>query len=112
MQKITIDFIKDLKKVEPTLSDETDDDLMCNRTQAVLKLDSDVLFLLLLKRPEIANQFMSLGINLGRYTDSFTEGGSSHDRGRLFSNVKFNQKKITTIDSPIFLKSKKENFLS
>ena len=62
-------FIKYLREDDPTLSDVTDKGFMRNKTQAVLKIDSDMpfYFLSLLNLPVVVDQLTLIGINLRKY---------------------------------------------
>ena len=56
--------------------------------QAALCLDSEIPFLTLLKRGEIAKEMIDERINAGKIAASFTESMSVHDKSKLFCNTK------------------------
>ena len=53
LQKVMIPFTKELREDNPSFSNITINDTICNGMQCVLYLDSHISFLYLLKREEI-----------------------------------------------------------
>ena len=93
LQKVIIPFAHELRDGNPIYDIASKYDAICDRMQSVLCLDSDILFLSLLKREEIEQQMIKERINVGKCAAGFTECSSSCDKSRLFSNTKFNQKR-------------------
>ena len=72
------------------------DEVKHDRIQMILKLDSDIPFLSLLKRTEIACQLTKVRIDIVKVGTGFIEGGSACNVSRLFTNTKHNQITLTT----------------
>ena len=90
LQKLIIPFVRDLRNGDPYINNSSNNETILDRTQVVLKLDSDIPFLSLLKRTEIVLQLNQLKINIGKIGGGFTEYGSACDRSRYFANTKHN----------------------
>ena len=90
LQKVIVPFVRDLRVGGPNRINERIDDATFDRTQVVLKLDSDITFLPLLKRTEIMSKLAKLRINIEKVGTGFTDGSSVSDRCRLFANTKHN----------------------
>ena len=90
LQKLIMPFDQNLRDGDPKCVHDPINDTMSDRAQVVLKLDSDMPFLTLLKRDDVANQLTNEPINSGKVGRKFTECGSACDRARLFCNTKHN----------------------
>ena len=88
-------FVKNLRDRDLKCVNDPIYDAISDRGHAVLKLDSGMPFLTLLKRDGTANQLTKERANVGKVGGRLTECGSACDRTSLFCNTKHNQKRET-----------------